>query len=63
MLRSLKIDVLIDDKEVLFVLPKTLQDVINPRDLQDLLPKLAKCAPYNNKQGKVIWRVKRGSPK
>lgn len=43
--------------EMFINLPHSLEKSINPRDLQDLLPRFAKAAPYRNRANKVTWKI------
>ena len=43
--------------EMFISLPESLEKSINPRDLQDLLPRFAKVAPYRNRANKVTWKI------
>lgn len=58
-LMSFKLDLILNGDDVILAIPKSVQNSIPPRELQDLLPKLARTAPFTNKEGKVVWKVKR----
>jgi hypothetical protein len=53
-----KLDLIVDGDEVAVILPKSMEESLYPRQLQDLLPKLAKVAPFLNRAGQVVWKVK-----
>ena len=44
--------------EMFINLPLSLEHSIGPRNLQDLLPAFSQAAPFLNKQGKVVWKIK-----